>query len=119
VLLAYVLYDPMVSYTQGMTDLLAPLLLSLEDEVMAFWCFTRLVEQSVFFKPASVSICMESQLVSFDKQQIIRCTGLTHCSNEFCSVLNGFGVYVVISVCFTENIETINTAVTASVLPVP
>ena len=65
-LLAYVLYDPMVSYTQGMTDLLAPLLLSLEDEVMAFWCFTQLVEQSIFFKPASVSICMENQLVSFD-----------------------------------------------------
>ena len=62
-LLAYVLYDPMVSYTQGMTDLLAPLLVTLEDEVMSFWCFSKLVEQSVFFKPSSVSISMESQLV--------------------------------------------------------
>ena len=61
--MAYVLYDPMVSYTQGMTDLLAPLLASLEDEVMAFWCFTKLVERSVFFKPCSVSISMENQLV--------------------------------------------------------
>ena len=66
VLLAYVLYDPMVSYTQGMTDLLAPLLASLEDEAMSFWCFCKLVERSVFFKPSSVSISMETQLVHVD-----------------------------------------------------
>ena len=63
VLLAYALYDPMVGYTQGMTDLLAPLLVSLEDEAMSFWCFTKLVERSVFFKPSSVSVSMDSQLV--------------------------------------------------------
>ena len=64
VLLAYALYDPMVSYTQGMTDLLAPLLVGLEDEAMSFWCFTKLVERSVFFKRSSVSLSMEDQLVS-------------------------------------------------------
>ena len=71
VLLAYALYDPMVGYTQGMTDLLAPLLVSLEDEAMSFWCFTKLVEQSVFFKPSSVSVSMDSQLVCLCKASFL------------------------------------------------
>ena len=71
VLLAYALYDPMVGYTQGMTDLLAPLLVSLEDEAMSFWCFTKLVERSVFFKPSSVSVSMDSQLVCIHKANFL------------------------------------------------
>ena len=48
----------------GMTDLLAPLLAALDNEAEAFWCFTRLVEGSAFFKPAKDHISVEKQLVS-------------------------------------------------------
>ncbi len=47
----------------GMTDLLAPLLAALDSEPDAFWCFTRLVEGSAFFKPAKHHISVDRQLV--------------------------------------------------------
>ena len=53
----------------GMTDLLAPLLAALDDEADAFWCFTRLVEGSAFFKPAQNHISVERQLVSVTKER--------------------------------------------------
>lgn len=36
------------SYTQGMSDLLAPVLCELKDEVAAFWCFVGLMQRAVF-----------------------------------------------------------------------
>ena len=47
-----------------MSDLLAPLLAALDDEADAFWCFTRLVEGTAFFRPEKNSISVERQLVS-------------------------------------------------------
>lgn len=35
-------------YTQGMSDLLAPVLCELQDEVAAFWCFVGLMQRAVF-----------------------------------------------------------------------
>ena len=50
-----------------MTDLLAPVLAALDDESEAFWCFTRLVESSAFFKPGSHHVSVERQLVSTEQ----------------------------------------------------
>ena len=47
----------------GMTDLLSPLLASLDSEEEAFWCFTHLVEGTAFFKPAKDHVSVEQQLV--------------------------------------------------------
>ena len=97
-LLAYVLYDPMVSYTQGMTDLLAPLLASLDDEAMSFWCFSKLVERSVFFKPSSVSISMEGQLVRM-------------CTHDMCEFLHdGMQTF------FPETVKAIDRTSSATIL---
>ena len=50
--------------TPGMTDLLAPLLASMENDVEAFWCFEKLVEGTAYFKPADNPVSVEKQLVS-------------------------------------------------------
>lgn len=47
-----------------MTDLLAPLLATLDDEVLAFWCFTKLVDESLLSKRTSTRALVEKQLVS-------------------------------------------------------
>ncbi len=48
----------------GMTDLLAPLLAALDDEAEAFWCFTKLVQSSAFYKPGKDHISVTHQIVS-------------------------------------------------------
>ncbi|KAK8943987.1 hypothetical protein KSP40_PGU019761 [Platanthera guangdongensis] len=39
VLEAYSVYDPEIGYCQGMSDLLSPILVVMEDDYEAFWCF--------------------------------------------------------------------------------
>ena len=48
ILLNYAFHNPAVGYTQGMSDLLAPLLIELRDESEAFWCFEGLMERTLF-----------------------------------------------------------------------
>lgn len=48
ILLNYAVYNPGLGYTQGMSDLLAPVLFELRDEVAAFWCFVGLMQRAVF-----------------------------------------------------------------------
>ncbi|XP_057310399.1 TBC1 domain family member 16-like isoform X1 [Hydractinia symbiolongicarpus] len=48
ILLNYAVYNPVMGYTQGMSDLIAPLLATLHDEVDSFWCFVGLMESSMF-----------------------------------------------------------------------
>jgi len=43
ILLTYSFYNFDLSYCQGMSDLAAPLLVVMEDEVEAFWCFQKLM----------------------------------------------------------------------------
>jgi len=45
ILLTYSFYNFDLSYCQGMSDLAAPLLLVMEDEVEAFWCFQQLMQR--------------------------------------------------------------------------
>ncbi|VVD04507.1 unnamed protein product [Leptidea sinapis] len=42
ILLNYAVYNPVLSYTQGMSDLLAPVLCEIKCEAEAFWCFVEL-----------------------------------------------------------------------------
>lgn len=48
ILLNYAFYNPQIGYTQGMSDLLAPLLIHLKDESEAFWSFVGLMEKTSF-----------------------------------------------------------------------
>ncbi|KAF6259022.1 rab-GTPase-TBC domain-containing protein [Scenedesmus sp. NREL 46B-D3] len=42
---AYALHDPDTGYCQGMSDLLLPLVLLMEDDALAFWCFVALMQR--------------------------------------------------------------------------
>ena len=46
-----------------MTDLLAPLLASMENDIDAFWCFEKLVKETAYFKPAKDPVSVDKQLV--------------------------------------------------------
>ncbi|KAJ8363523.1 hypothetical protein SKAU_G00123540 [Synaphobranchus kaupii] len=48
ILLNYAVFNPEVGYCQGMSDLVAPLLIEVPDEGDAFWCFVGLMESSSF-----------------------------------------------------------------------
>lgn len=47
ILLNYAVYNAHLGYTQGMSDLLAPLLAELNSEIDAFWCFAGLMQRSI------------------------------------------------------------------------
>ena len=63
ILLNYATYNSEVGYNQGMSDLLAPVLAIVQDEVDAFWCFVGLMEGSVFVTSPKDDV-MDRQLVS-------------------------------------------------------
>ena len=48
ILLNYAIYNPIIGYMQGMSDLLAPLLVELRNESDAFWCFVGLMHATIF-----------------------------------------------------------------------
>ncbi|XP_067006037.2 TBC1 domain family member 16 [Anabrus simplex] len=48
ILLNYAVYNPKFGYTQGMSDLLAPVLVEIKDECDAFWCFVGLMQKAIF-----------------------------------------------------------------------
>ncbi|XP_059607672.1 TBC1 domain family member 16 isoform X2 [Phlebotomus argentipes] len=48
ILLNYAFYNPNLSYTQGMSDLLAPVLCEIKNESETFWCFVGLMQRAVF-----------------------------------------------------------------------
>lgn len=54
----------LVHCVSGMTDLLSPLLYSLNDDVEAFYCFTVFIERTAFFKPAKDRVSLRRQMVS-------------------------------------------------------
>ncbi|KAM4663287.1 TBC1 domain family member 16 isoform 2-T2 [Discoglossus pictus] len=48
ILLNYAVYSPGVGYSQGMSDLVAPLLAEVLDESDTFWCFVGLMQNTIF-----------------------------------------------------------------------
>ncbi|TMS37035.1 hypothetical protein L596_004057 [Steinernema carpocapsae] len=48
ILLNYATVYPDINYIQGMSDLLAPLLITLSDESDTYWCFVGLMQQTLF-----------------------------------------------------------------------
>ena len=47
ILMTYIMYNFDLGYVQGMSDLLAPLLVQIRDEVDTFWCFVGFMERVV------------------------------------------------------------------------
>ena len=62
ILLTYAVRFPEINYIQGMSDLLAPLLFTLRDEPLAYWCFTELMKQTLFCQSEQRKSVMEIQL---------------------------------------------------------
>ena len=63
ILLNYAVANPIFGYTQGMSDLLAPVLAEVQHEVDAYWCFVGLMQKTIFV--SSPKDCdMDKQLVS-------------------------------------------------------
>lgn len=48
ILLNYAISHPHTGYMQGMSDLLAPILAEVRNEVDAYWCFEGLMQKTIF-----------------------------------------------------------------------
>ncbi|KAM9598027.1 TBC1 domain family member 16 isoform 2-T3 [Trichechus inunguis] len=48
ILLNYAVYNPAIGYSQGMSDLVAPILAEVLDESDTFWCFIGLMQNTIF-----------------------------------------------------------------------
>ncbi|XP_007482972.2 TBC1 domain family member 16 isoform X2 [Monodelphis domestica] len=48
ILLNYAVYNPTIGYSQGMSDLVAPILAEVLDESDTFWCFVGLMQNTIF-----------------------------------------------------------------------
>ncbi|XP_008102370.2 TBC1 domain family member 16 isoform X1 [Anolis carolinensis] len=48
ILLNYAVYSPTIGYSQGMSDLVAPILAEVLDESDTFWCFVGLMQNTIF-----------------------------------------------------------------------
>ncbi|XP_060700483.1 TBC1 domain family member 16 isoform X1 [Hemiscyllium ocellatum] len=48
ILLNYAVYNPEIGYSQGMSDLVAPILSEVRDESDTFWCFVGLMQNTIF-----------------------------------------------------------------------
>ncbi|KAI3466219.1 hypothetical protein Pfo_022882 [Paulownia fortunei] len=63
ILAVYSWFDSDVGYCQGMSDLCSPMIILLEDEADAFWCFERLMRRlRGNFRCTESSVGVESQL---------------------------------------------------------
>ncbi|ESN91098.1 hypothetical protein HELRODRAFT_116366 [Helobdella robusta] len=62
ILLNYAVAHPTQGYTQGMSDLLAPILIELKNESDAYWCFVGLMKDTVFFS-SPTDVDMDGQLL--------------------------------------------------------
>ncbi|XP_031454787.1 TBC1 domain family member 16 isoform X2 [Phasianus colchicus] len=48
ILLNYAVFNPAIGYSQGMSDLVAPILAEVLDESDTFWCFVGLMQNTIF-----------------------------------------------------------------------
>ena len=64
ILLNYAFSHPEVGYTQGMSDLLAPVLAEARNEADTYWCFVSLMQKALFVCTPTDSD-MDLNLVSY------------------------------------------------------
>ena len=64
-MLQYAVRHPGYGYTQGMSDLLAPVLAEVQSEVDAFWCFEGLMQKTIFVSSPK-DVDMDQQLVGYN-----------------------------------------------------
>lgn len=70
ILEAYALYDPEIGYCQGMSDLLSPIVVVIEKDDEAFWCFVGFMRKARHnFRLDEVGIRRQLNIVS----KIIKC----------------------------------------------
>ena len=62
ILMNYAAYCPTMGYNQGMSDLLAPILTTIENESDTFWCFVGVMNRTIFISTPTDDV-MEKQLV--------------------------------------------------------
>lgn len=62
ILLNYAVFNPTIGYSQGMSDLVAPLLAEVLDESDTSWCFVGLMQNTIFISSPRDED-MEKQLV--------------------------------------------------------
>ncbi|CAI0437106.1 unnamed protein product [Linum tenue] len=67
ILAVYAWIDTDVGYCQGMSDLCSPMIILLDDEADAFWCFERLMRR--LYQPSNDLLLLE-----FQKRGNFRCT---------------------------------------------
>ena len=69
ILLNYAVANPKLGYTQGMSDLLAPVLAEIQHEADAYWCFVGLMQRTIFVSSPKDND-MDKQLVCslYDKR---------------------------------------------------
>lgn len=61
-MLNYAVFNPTIGYSQGMSDLVAPILAEVLDESDTFWCFVGLMQNTIFISSPRDED-MEKQLV--------------------------------------------------------
>ncbi|CAF0844005.1 unnamed protein product [Didymodactylos carnosus] len=61
ILMNYAFYCPTMGYSQGMSDLLAPVLAVIQNESDTFWCFVGLMNRTIFISTPTDDV-MEKQL---------------------------------------------------------
>ncbi|KAH0629372.1 hypothetical protein JD844_011406 [Phrynosoma platyrhinos] len=64
ILLNYAVYNPTIGYSQGMSDLVAPILAEVLDESDTFWCFVGLMQNTIFISSPRDED-MEKQLTDY------------------------------------------------------
>ncbi|XP_065271874.1 TBC1 domain family member 16 isoform X4 [Emys orbicularis] len=73
ILLNYAVYNPTIGYSQGMSDLVAPILAEVLDESDTFWCFVGLMQNTIFISSPRDED-MEKQLMYI--RELLRLTHL-------------------------------------------
>lgn len=71
ILLNYAVYNPAIGYSQGMSDLVAPILAEVLDESDTFWCFVGLMQNTIFISSPRDED-MEKQLVRLGAEGLLR-----------------------------------------------
>lgn len=65
------MFNPAIGYSQGMSDLVAPILAEVLDESDTFWCFVGLMQNTIFISSPRDED-MEKQLVRWRAEQLVQ-----------------------------------------------